>query len=521
MANHLKKDINSIGLLFTSLSCMIGSGWLLSSVVAAKIAGPAAIISWFIGGILICFIAISFSELSTAFPVAGGIARYGQFSHGSCVSFIISWLAWLSCVAVAPTEAQAILQYASRFFEGLTYKHNNTILLTNTGTLYAVIIVSLLSWVNTQGVKKMIKYNNILTIWKICTPMVVLILLCFTRFESSNLHSQGFMPYGWNGVFSALSTTVIFSYLGFRECTSLAAEVKNPQKAIPIACIGSVAYCMVFYMFMQSVFVGAVTDDMITNGWSMLSFQNDAGPFAGLALILGLHWLATLIYIDALIAPAGAALVYTATTSRLMLAMSQNKFLPKFFSELNDKGVPKNAIVVNAIVGICLLAPFEDWVALVKFQSVAIVLAYAIGPIALLSLRKTIPEYPRPFKLPQVHLMSFITLFICMLLVYWSGWDTVFPLMVSVTIGFLLFLARSGFKEVKNAAWLIPFLIMMSIVSYLGNFGGKGILTPSQDLIIIFLTSIITLYYGVKSRLSKSHSEHYINDTSTQYFDAI
>ena len=106
----LKKEISSFGLLMTSLSAMIGSGWLLSSMVAAKLAGPAAILSWVIGGVMIAFIATCFSELSTAFPVAGGIARYGQFSHGTCASFIISWLAWLSCVAVAPTEAQAILQ---------------------------------------------------------------------------------------------------------------------------------------------------------------------------------------------------------------------------------------------------------------------------------------------------------------------------------------------------------------------------------------------------------------------------
>ncbi|MEC7030667.1 MAG: APC family permease [Pseudomonadota bacterium] len=521
MAGALKKEINSLGLLFTSLSCMIGSGWLLSSIVAAKIAGPAAILSWFIGGILIGFIAISFSELSTAFPVAGGIARYGQFSHGSGVSFIISWLAWLSCVAVAPTEAQAMLQYASRFFEGLTYKSGGTILLTHFGIVCAIIIVFILSWINIQGIKTMIKYNNILTIWKISVPLLVLILLSFGRFEVKNFTSQSFMPYGIEGVLSALSTTVIFSYLGFRECTSLAAEVKNPQKAIPIACIGSVAYCMVFYMFMQSVFIGAITDDMLTAGWSNLSFDFDAGPFAGLAIALGMHWLATLIYIDSVIAPSGAGLVYTATTSRLLLAMSENGFLPKFFADLNKMGVPKNAVVVNAVVGITLLAPFEDWVALVKFQSVAIVLAYAVGPVALLSLRKIIPNHPRPFKLPAANLFSHITLFICMMLVYWSGWDTVYALIISVIIGLGIYLLKLGTKELKHSAWLAPLLLVIGIVSYLGNYGGIGVLSPLQDTLIILGASSISLVFGVKSRLSESLSHFYLNDTSQQYYDAI
>lgn len=521
MAAELKKEITAIGLLFTSLSCMIGSGWLLSSIVAAKLAGPASILSWLIGGILIAFIAVSFSELSTSFPVAGGIARYGQFSHGSCVSFIISWLAWLSCVAVAPTEAQAILQYASRFFEGLTYKANNTFLLTNIGIMYAVIIVFLLSWVNIQGIKTMIRYNNILTIWKISVPVVVLSLLAYNQFDTTNFTQTEFMPYGMEGVFSALSTTVIFSYLGFRESTSLAAEVKNPQKAIPIACIGSVAYCMLFYIFMQSVFIGAVDNSMITKGWANIQFTHDAGPFAGLAIALGLHWLATLIYIDAVIAPTGAGLVYTATTSRLMLAMSQNGFLPTFFAKISNKGVPQNAVVVNALVGITLLAPFEDWVALVKFQSVAIVLAYAVGPVALIALRKLIPDHPRPFKLPYANVMSQLTLFICMLLVYWSGWDNVYALIISVIIGLAIFLLKAGTKEIRHAAWLLPLITILGVVSYLGNFGGIKYFTPTQDIIILFVSSILILYIGVRSRLSKALSDIYLHDTTQQYYDAI
>lgn len=537
MSDKLKKDITSIGLLFTSLSCMIGSGWLLSSVVAAKIAGPASIISWLLGGILIGFIAITFSELSTAFPVAGGIARYGQFSHGSFVSFVISWLAWLSCVAVAPTEAQAILQYASSLSEklittdssssyssllsGLTYKSGNTILLTQIGTLYAVIIVFILSWINIQGVKTMIRYNNILTIWKIAVPLFVLLLLSYGKFEITNFSEGGFMPHGWEGVFSALSSTVIFSFLGFRECTSLAAEVKNPQKAIPIACIGSVAYCTVFYMFMQSVFTGSVDSSMFANGWENLSFNYDAGPFAGLAIALGMHWLATLIYIDAVIAPTGAGLVYSATTSRLVLAMSENGFLPKYFSKLNHHGVPQHAIIVNALVGVCLLAPFEDWVALVKFQSVAIVLAYAVGPVALVALRKLIPAHPRPFKLPMAYTMSQITLFICMLLVYWSGWETVYALTLSVVIGTIIYLIKAGTKELKHGMWLIPMTLLLTLVSYFGHYGGTAQLSNMSDILILFIGSIIILRVGLRSCLSESLSHFYLNDTSQHYYDAI
>ena len=90
--------MSNISMLGTSLSCMIGSGWLFGAVIAAKIAGPAAIISWIIGGAMVTFIAFTFSELSTMLPVSGGIARFIQFSHGTFTSFCTAglhgYLAW-------------------------------------------------------------------------------------------------------------------------------------------------------------------------------------------------------------------------------------------------------------------------------------------------------------------------------------------------------------------------------------------------------------------------------------------
>ncbi|UTC24986.1 APC family permease [Candidatus Comchoanobacter bicostacola] len=519
--SQLKKEISSFGLLMTSLSAMIGSGWLLSSMVAAKLAGPAAVLSWLIGGIMIAFIAVCFSELSTAFPVAGGIARYGQFSHGKCISFIISWLAWLSCVAVAPTESIAILQYASRFFDGLTYQVNDTFLLTNLGLTYAAVLVFIMAWINQKGIKMMIRYNNILTIWKICVPLFVLTVLAYHQFIPSNFTDQSFMPSGMNGVLSALSTTVIFSFLGFRECTSLAEEVKNPQRSIPIAAIGSVLYCTVFYVIMQSVFIASMNPDAFSLGWGALSFDFDAGPFAGLALMLGLKWLATIIYIDAIIAPMGAGLVYTATTSRLLLAISKNGFLPPALQKLNKNQVPQFALIVNGLVGLALLAPFEDWVALVRFQSVAIVVAYAIGPIALLALRTTAPKLKRPFKLPYAYFFSTVTLYICFLLIHWSSWENVLAIIISCLAGLFIYFLHSGTEDMQHAKWFMIILTTCGITGYFGTFGGIEALNIWQESLILLIGSILAMYFGVKQRINTDQYTKYIEDKETNYYDAI
>ncbi|MES2613881.1 MAG: amino acid permease, partial [Bdellovibrionota bacterium] len=78
----LKREIGPTGILFASVSAIIGSGWLFGSLYAAQMAGPAAIVSWIIGGIAILFVAFCFAELACLFPVAGGVGFFPLFTHG-------------------------------------------------------------------------------------------------------------------------------------------------------------------------------------------------------------------------------------------------------------------------------------------------------------------------------------------------------------------------------------------------------------------------------------------------------
>ena len=76
---RLQRDVSTIGLLFFSLGSIIGSGWLFTPLVATQIAGPAAIIAWVIGGIVMLILALVHAELGGMYPVAGGSARYPHF----------------------------------------------------------------------------------------------------------------------------------------------------------------------------------------------------------------------------------------------------------------------------------------------------------------------------------------------------------------------------------------------------------------------------------------------------------
>ena len=113
MENDEKGKIGLFQMVMLGLSSLIGSGWLFGSMEASKVAGPAAIISWIIGGIVIGSIAYDYVEIGTMFPEAGGMSRYAQYSHGSLLGFIAAWANWVSLITIIPIEAVAAVQYMS------------------------------------------------------------------------------------------------------------------------------------------------------------------------------------------------------------------------------------------------------------------------------------------------------------------------------------------------------------------------------------------------------------------------
>ena len=136
---RLRRHVGMIGLLFTSVGSIIGSGWLFGALNASKLAGPAVTISWIVGGIMVLFIALVYAELGAMFPVSGGVVRYPQYAFGSFASYTAGWITWLSAAAVAPIEVEAALQYATNYIPWLTHVADGTPVLSAGGYGAAVL----------------------------------------------------------------------------------------------------------------------------------------------------------------------------------------------------------------------------------------------------------------------------------------------------------------------------------------------------------------------------------------------
>jgi amino acid transporter len=508
-----KRSIKTTGLMFSAISAMIGSGWLFSSLYASKFAGPGAVIAWSLGSLLIIVIALTYAELSTMFPVAGGSARFPQLSHGSLVSLFFGWITWLNLMTAPATETQAAVQYASSYYPALVHVVNGVDHLTWQGFLVAAVMMLIVSVVNYVSIALVTKFNNIFTIWKLVVPIFVAVVLMCVSFHPSNFVSHGgFLPNGWHGVFSALAIGgILFAYNGFKQTVELAGEAANPKRAIFIGIIGSILIAMLIYVILQTAFITSLPPQELAHGWSHLQFAHDSGPLAGLLLMFGLFWMAIILYVDAVVAPASASLVFSSSAGRLLYGMSVNKQMPKFLSDITPFGTPGKAIAANFVLGMLFFFPFPGWLAMIEFLSSLIAVSYVTGPVCALTFRYHLPDVKRPFKILWPTLWCFAAFYICTLIAYWTGWEVVSKLAIVLAVSFVLFLVYRHFspraKSVpmswKASSWLWIFLGGLTLVSYLGDFGGgKDIIPFGWDSLALAILSVICLYVAVKCSMA-------------------
>lgn len=560
----LRKKLGTIDLLFLSLGGIIGSGWLFGAYKASYLAGPASIIAWLLGGIIILFIALNYSELGTMIPRSGSIVRYGQYSHGNLAGFFFGWAYFLSAVSVPAIEAEAVVTYAGSYYGGLLYPST---VMTPLGTILAALLMVLFFFLNYFGIKTMGKANSGMTWWKLVIPFTTVIVLLFVGFNPLNFAGlsytstnsafgvvgtkySGFMPYGIGPVFKAIALSgIVFSFLGFRQGLDYAGEARNPQKSIPIATIGAVIIGVILYMFLQTIYIGGINWSQLgvaTGNWHGLNsglaiYTNTAGkyigpaglgnlaaaPFAILAQSAGIVWLTYVLYGDAYISPSGTLNVYLGTSMRTIYGIGANGFFPKAFIKVHDRwGIPVLPLLASLIIGFIFFAPFPSWYQLVGFITSATVFTYIVGGPALRVLRKHAPELKRPFRLGGSYILSPISFVGASLVVYWSGWPLDLYLLIAIYIGFLVWGILRGLGwigksfnavQIKAGIWAPVFAAVLTLMTYLGPndvVGGKGYLPFPYGTIVVIIVSVLFYIWAVKSGIRTEEIDTIIKDKS-------
>ena len=524
----LKREVGLIGLTWASMGSIIGSGWLFGPQDALEVAGPAAIISWLIGGVAIVILALVHAELGGMYPVSGGTARFPHYAFGGVAGASFGWFAWLNAATVAPIEVSAMLTYLGDYDFAKGWIDPETQVLSTTGIVISVILMAIMVAINFLGVRQLAAANSTITWWKIAVPLLTILVLALSHWDTSNLTAgNGFAPEGFKGVLAAVSTGgIIFSYLGFEQADQLAGESANPKRDVPMAVIGSVVLGTIIYILLQIVFLFALPSSAIGDTWDQQGeglYTSFSGPFAEIATLLSIGWLATVIKIDAVISPGGTGLIYTTGSSRLAYGLSRNGYIPSAFEWTNTRGVPFVGLIAAFITGCVCFLPFPSWQSLVGLITSASVLMYGGAPLSLGAFRRRLPDVERPYRLPAAEIISPLSFVIANLIILWTGWDTVWKLGVSILIGYAILVANRALHlnehkptlDWKAASWLIPYLVVMGLIVYVSDFGPKGdnaLIGFGWDMVVVAIWSLVVYYWAMAVALPREKIEEMLHE---------
>jgi len=509
-SGRLRHEANIIGLLFASTTSIVGSGWLFGSFHAARIAGPLAVWSWVAGAVIIMLIALCFAELAVLFPRSGALVHMSHASHGESLGRIWGWMLFLSYVPIAPVEAEAVITYANNYFPHFL-QPGSAGLLNPFGFAACAFLIGVFCVVNLLAVGLLLRINTSITWWKLAIPALtgIALIVASTRWGVMKADPGS---YRFSDIFVALpSAGIVFSYLGFRTAIDLGGESSNPSRHIPLAVIGSVALCAILYILLQFGFLLGLRPGDVAHGWSHLNFAGSSGPFAGLAAGLGMTWLAVLLYIDAYVSPGGTGLIYVTGSARVLFALGETDAGPSWLTALTSVNrSPWAAILLTWVIGILFLLPFPAWQLLVGYITSITVLTYGLGPIALLVLRKNLPEAPRRFRLWGARVIAPIAFICSNLVIYWTGFRTNTYLFGIVFLGLIFyalhfhFVARRPAADFgwRNISWLFPWFCGMWLLSGISNVGhGAGWIGFWTGVFLVVVWSLIVVAIAERTAL--------------------
>ncbi len=386
---RLKKELGLIDVYAIATGTTLSAGFFLLPGLAAVEAGPAIIISYLLAAVPLIPAMFSIVELATAMPRAGGVYYFLDRSLGPFFGTIGGIGTWLALVLKVTFALIGMGAYIEIFFPSVPIVPT------------AIVIAVLLGLLNFSGTKKSGNLQILLVVG-LLTLLGMFIFGGFNSIEPS--HFKNFWASGFGGIVSTAGMVYI-SYVGVTKIASLAEEVKDPEKNLPLGIFLALGTAIVIYGLGMYVIVGVVPLNVL---------KGDLTPVATAALKIFGKWGEILLSIAALFAFISVANAGTLSASRYPLAMSRDHIIQDFFRKLNKKGTPVYAILVTVLT-IVLILLLLDPTGIAKLASAFQLFMFALVCLAVIIMRESKldsydPGYKSPFY-PWLHLFGIISAF--------------------------------------------------------------------------------------------------------------
>lgn len=484
--------------IFYGIGCGIGGSIFILLSNAIVIAGPGVLISLILGGILIFFTALNFSELSTSLPIAGGAYNFSKEGLGGFLAFIIGFFLWIANIAACSFSAQTFAFVLNEIF----IKFNISIPLPFTIIISILPILIISLWIfKTQKIA--IKT----LIWS-----TIILIGLFTLFIVSGILISPYTnPTNFNPEFLLSRTDfmgVLLSFLGlflfFTSITSnlafLNADLKNPSKNIPKANMLAILISLIIYLLVTTVVLINIGNNPADFSESNLILADVLGNVLG---AFGFYIMA----IAALISTSIAMNAALGSGVSVITALARDRYVPKKLKEVKKRSdmpvlglilTVSIAVIFSIFAGIGLTAETTNFIYFIGLAAVN---------YAAVMLRHKRKELDRPFKAPFFPVLP-IFLFICfisfaiILGIFISPGALILGLITSVIgiVYYLLTIAdRPSIVLTLAGIKFLLVLIMGIFIWLINNFSSIHplLIFTNRILIIICIFTIGTVVFDV------------------------
>jgi amino acid transporter len=397
----LSRELDTFTITMIGVGGMIGAGIFVLTGIAAGVAGPGLILAFLLNGLVTSLTAMSYAELGSALPGAGGGYAWIKEALGGTLGFLSGWMSWFAQAIAGSLYGLAFGRFAAEliFLFGLpTFGLSVDIL----SLVLMTMIIIMFTGINYWGASETAKVGNILTLTKIA---ILGLLVLFGAIAMSKTDAwqprftTDFLPNGILSVFVAMGFTFI-AFEGYEIIAQSGEEVIDPRRNIPKAIFLSIVITVTVYILVGIVAIGAITPP---EGMQAFEYLGDKGEVAIIEVAdqvfpLGIGGIVLLI--SGLVSTTSALNATTYASSRVSFAMGRENNLPAFFARIHSRRhTPYLAVVSTGILMIIMAwtLPIEDVAAA---ASIMFLLLFLQVNLAALFLRLQQPDLPRGFKTP-------------------------------------------------------------------------------------------------------------------------
>lgn len=383
---ELAKDLTLTSALTIGIGTMIGAGIFVLPGTAVQMAGPLSAGAFILGGFIAIFTALSASELGTAMPRSGGAYFYVNRGLGPLFGSVAGWGNWIGLTFASAFYMFGLGEYVNAFVTvpGLALGP----LSLSGAKIVALLGGTFFVTVNYVGAKETGKLQNIIVF------ILLGILTVFTLFGLLNADIQTLRPFAPEGLTPLLPLTgIIFvSYLGFVQITSVAEEIQDPGRNLPIAIIGSVVIVTAIYALVLLAVLAAVPNEVVAG--------NDTAVVEVARILIGPIGAAALLF-GGLLATASSANASILASSRINFAMGRDKIVSPQLNEVHERfGTPYKSIALTGAL-ILLFIVVGNLELLATAGSVLHLVVYGLLNLSLIVFREADPtDYDPEFTVP-------------------------------------------------------------------------------------------------------------------------